>query len=258
MDDDLLARELRRPAYPRAAAYEPRWVLENLMGPNVLWLAESLAEVMHLAPGMRILDMGCGKAVSSVFLAKEFDVQVWAADLWIAPSDNWARIREAGVADRVFPLRVEAHSLPFADGFFDAAVSLDAYHYFGTDDLYIGRYARLVRPGGEIGISVPGLMSELEGDVPGHLQPFWDWQFCSFHSPDWWRHHWERSGQVRVTHADLVPGGWEDWLLWLEVAGRYGYPRGRDPDPSGNSEAAMLRADAGRNLGFARVVARRA
>ena len=35
-----------------------------------------------LEPGMRVLDLGCGKGLSSIFLAKEFGVQVWAADLW--------------------------------------------------------------------------------------------------------------------------------------------------------------------------------
>jgi hypothetical protein len=69
------------PEFPRAATYPPTWALENLMGPNVLWLAESLSQVMDLRPGMRVLDMGCGKAISSIFLAKEFDVQVWATDL---------------------------------------------------------------------------------------------------------------------------------------------------------------------------------
>src|SRR5579872_4718892 len=143
--------------FPRAAGYDPRWVLENLMGPNVLWLTEALTQVLDLQPGMRVLDLGCGRAVSSIFLAREFGVQVWATDLWIPASDNWQRIIDAGVEDRVFPIHAEAHSLPFADGFFDAAVSLDAYHYFGTDDLYLPRFARLVKPGGQIGIVVPGV-----------------------------------------------------------------------------------------------------
>jgi cyclopropane fatty-acyl-phospholipid synthase-like methyltransferase len=72
-------------------------MLENLMGPNAVWLAEALAGVMDLRPGMRVLDMGCGRAISSIFLAKEFGVQVWATDLWIKPSENWARIRAAGL-----------------------------------------------------------------------------------------------------------------------------------------------------------------
>jgi hypothetical protein len=57
---------------------------------------------------------GCGNAVSSIFLAKEFGVQVWTTDLWIGASENWARVCEAGVEERVFPVHAEAHTLPFA------------------------------------------------------------------------------------------------------------------------------------------------
>jgi len=30
-------------------------------------------------------------------------------------------------------LRIEAHDLPFAQEFFDVALSIDSYHYFGVD-----------------------------------------------------------------------------------------------------------------------------
>ena len=50
--------------YPLSAKYSPEWVLENQMGPNALWLMEWLCEIMDLKPGMRVLDMGCGKAMS--------------------------------------------------------------------------------------------------------------------------------------------------------------------------------------------------
>ena len=250
MSDNLSSR-LTLERYPRSAVYDPRWVLDNLMGPNVLWLAEALLEVMPLEPGMRVLDMGCGKAISSIFLAKECGVQVWATDLWIKASDNWARIREAGLQDRVYPIHAEAHALPYADNFFDAAVSFDAYHYFGTDDLYLEYYARFVKPGGKIGIVVPGLSRELIDGLPEHLRPYWPPDFWSFHSPEWWRHHWERTGPVKVEHADLVPAGWKHWLLWLEVCRENGYPSGDE------REMEMLRVDAGRTLGFSRAVARK-
>jgi cyclopropane fatty-acyl-phospholipid synthase-like methyltransferase len=66
-----------------------------------------------------VLDLGCGRAVSSIFLVREIGLQVWATDRWIPASDNWQRISAAGLQDRVFPIHADAHSLPFADGFFD-------------------------------------------------------------------------------------------------------------------------------------------
>lgn len=77
-------------------------------------------------------DLLCGLA--SVFLAREFDLQVWAGDLWIQADGNDHRFREAGLGDRVFPLHIGARSLPFAESFFDAIVCVDACIYFGKDD----------------------------------------------------------------------------------------------------------------------------
>src|SRR5215469_13213189 len=209
--------------FPRSANYE-ELVPGNLMGPHVLWLMESLCTRTELAPGMRVMDLGCGKAISSIFLAREFGLQVWATDLWIAASDNWGRIGAANLEQRVFPIHAEAHELPFAHGFFDALVSLDAYHYFGTDDLYLGYVSRFVRPGGLLGIVVPGVLQELNGEVPAHLASYWQWDWWSFHSPPWWQQHWEKTGLVEVELADSIPRGWEHWLKWLEVCLDAGFP----------------------------------
>ena len=108
---------------------------------------------------------------------------------------------------------------------------------------------RLLRPRGRIGIVVPGLVTELD-EAPAHLRPYWDPDLWTLHSPQWWNRHWERSGRVEVERADLLPGGWSEWLLWLKVC----LEIGADAD---DTEARMLREDAGRNLGFSRVVARR-
>ena len=239
--------------FPRTAKYDTDWIFENSMGPNVLLLTEFLAQAMDLRPGMRILDMGCGRAISSIFLAKEFDLQVWAADLWVTPSENWERICQAEVSDRVFPIHAEARSLPFADGFFDAIVSMDSYHYFGTDDLYLGNhFVQFARPGGQVGIVVPGLAREWAlGEIPAHLRPYWGFEMNSLHSPDWWRSHWEKSGLVHVELADPMPDGWKHWMDSVTVLARLGNV------PGCEEELEMLRVDDGQNLGFSRVVARR-
>ena len=65
------------------------WILDNQMGPNALWLSEFLTQTFDFKPGMRVLDLGCGKGMTSVFLAREFGVQVYAVDLWDNPDKKW-------------------------------------------------------------------------------------------------------------------------------------------------------------------------
>jgi SAM-dependent methyltransferase len=248
---------LKNDKFPRSAKYDPEWVLKGWMGPNVLWLAEWLTEKMDLRPGMRVLDMGCGKALSSVFLAKEFGVQVWANDLWISAAENWQRIKEAGMEDRIFPVHAEAHALPYAEEFFDAAVSLDSYQYYGTDDLYMSYFSKFVKHGGQIGIVVPGLVKDFDGPLPEHLTrprkeggPFWVDDCWCFHTADWWRNHWGHISAVTLKTADIQPEGIKHWVQYekaCEEAGTLMFP----------SEAEALEADGGRYLALVRVIGHR-
>src|SRR5437870_7818312 len=157
--------------FARASGYHPEWVLAGVSSAaNALWLTEWLCESPDLRPGMRVLDLGCGRAMSSIFLRREFGVQVWATDLWFNPTENLQRIRDAGVEDGVFPIHADARSLPFAAEFFDAIVSIDSFVYYGTDDLYLNSLARFVKPGGLVGIAGAGLRREIEGSVPEPLR----------------------------------------------------------------------------------------
>jgi SAM-dependent methyltransferase len=240
--------------YTRSNTYDPDWVYENQMGPHALWLLESLTEVLPIEPGTRVLDLGCGRAMTSIFLAREFGAEVWATDLWIVADDNETRIRAAGVEHLVHAVHAEAHQLPFELDQFDVVVSIDAYQYFGTDDLYLGPLLPYVRAGGRVGIVVPAVFAEFGADVPPDLQPYWQWEFCCFHGPEWWRTHWAKTGLVDVDVADAVPDGRQDWLRFDELTGPMLDGWRRD---AAASSVAMLRADQGRHLGFSRVVARK-
>jgi ubiquinone/menaquinone biosynthesis C-methylase UbiE len=262
-DADQRTREalrvaLAQPRFPRAATYDPLWVMANEMGPNVLWLTEAVCQQMTLSPGMRVLDMGCGRGLSSVFLAREYGVRVWANDLWVKPEAIWQRAREAGVEDQICPIHAEARGLPYAEEFFDAIVCIDSYAYYGTDDLYLPYFARFVRPGGQIGLVVAGLTEELEGAPPEHLtRPqqngvvFWDpSESACFHSTAWWRRHLEQSGLVDVELAQDLEDACGLWLQWERArdgGGFSGFP----------SDAETLERDGGRTIAFPLLVVRR-
>ena len=121
---------------------------------------------------------------------------------------------------------MEAHALPFAHGFFDALVSIDAYHYLGTDDLYLSAVRRLVRPGGPMAIAVPGLSEELE-DGPQRT--------CGRPGTTTGGPATARAGGAgpcAVEVADLIPDGWRLWADGDAMRGEhdlpslYGRPRG--------------------------------
>jgi cyclopropane fatty-acyl-phospholipid synthase-like methyltransferase len=251
-----IKRLLKKPEFPLSNQYESDWILDNQMGPNALWLVEWLLDALPLKPGMRVLDLGCGRSLSSIFLAKEFGVQVWAVDLWITPDHNLKRVEAAGVGASVFPVRAEAHALPFSDDFFDVIVSIDAYHYFGTDVLYLGYLSRFLRPDGYLGIVVPGLMQPIT-EIPDHLarpqsngKVFWEDECWSFKTPDWWQKHWSRNSCVANVRVDTLKEGWRHWYdfeMALEATGKSVFP----------SDTEALERDRGRYIGFVRAIAQR-
>ncbi len=229
--------------YHKSAKYDFDWVIENQMGSNCLWLTESVADKMDLVQGSRLLDFGCGKAVSSIFLAKEYNVNVFASDYWISPSDNMKRIKEAQVDNSVFPIHAEAHQLPFADESFDNIISINSFQFYATSEYYLkNNIGKLLKPDGKIGIVVPGLYNEIDGEVPEYLIKHWEADYYSWHTAQWWERHFQRSGIFEVELADSYEGkdGYNMFLNWGRMLDAYD---------------GLAEEDLGRNITFVRLVA---
>ena len=244
--------------YPRTEKYDSAWIEKNWMGPNPLWLLEDLCQHLELRPGMKVLDMGCGKGLTSIFLAKEYGVTVFANDLWISATDNLKRFEEAGIADKVFPIHAEAHALPYAEGFFDAVIAVDCYHYFGASETYfVDVFSKLAKPGGQLAIVVPGLKREFEKGYPPTLEKLWFPELYAFHSNKWWRNLWEKTGLCEITACyDLedTKSLWQPWADWSIENFEKEFGEGGG---GGDFDAKFLEADKNNDLAMIALAARK-
>lgn len=236
--------------FPRSAQYDPQWIREHSMGENVLFNLESLTALVPLQPGMRVLDLGCGKAISSIFLAKEFQVQVWAVDEAISPTENLARIAAAEVSTTVFPLQASARDLPFPEEYFDAVLVVDAYTYFGTDEKYLPYICKFIRPGGYLAIADVCFTREITTlqQVPPFLRKDFQNYWYFIHSIEWWRQVWEKTGLVHIKAAEYLPAA---DLIRQEYIRDYQDRAHKDPF------ARALAADQQGLISFFRLVAQR-
>ena len=90
--------------------YRQYFTKDYLMGPNSFRL---LDELIRRKPSdvrfHRTLDLGCGFALTSLFIANETDADaVYAYDLWIPATENYRRIRDNHLEDRVIPIHGDA------------------------------------------------------------------------------------------------------------------------------------------------------
>ena len=240
------------------------------MGPNPLWLAEFLSEPFELKPGMRVLDLGCGKGITSVFLAHEYGVQVYAVDFdewgwseatlparpcdpegWTSPDVRWDNAKEHDVEHLIVPIKADARKLPFAKDFFDAIICVDSYFYYGKEDGDFENIIQFLRPGGKIGMVIPGYAKDVSDGVPSYIPEFlgdelWTWETLS-----WWKNHWDKTGFATIDIADTLPNGCELWLRFDEAIHAFG-PPSKFPD-----ETDIFKTDLenGEYIGFIRLIA---
>lgn len=222
------------------------FVKDNLMGPNALLILAELLEKVKLNPDMRLLDLGCGTGLTSAYLAKETGAQIFAADLWINPTDNYNRFKELGVEKQIIPLHVDASKpMPFAAAYFDALISVDAYYYFGTGADYLDTsIVPLLKKGGVIAVGIPGRKDESDGEMLEKMKVHLRGE-TNFHSLGWWKELWQKSKRTQITHAFSMQCHQAAWLDWLES----GYPGIED-------DIAMMTADGGKFLDTVGLIAR--
>lgn len=207
-------------SYPLSETYDKSFLQQNMMGPNAIKLLEELGEREDVAlkPGMRVLDLGCGRGLTSIFLAKEYGVNVFALDLWTPASENYERFKAFGLEDKIVPIHGDVTDLPFADGYFDALVTIDSYHYFGRDETVMDtKIAPYVKPDGQIIIAVPGMKCEFHSQYPDCMLHSWSAEdLDTIRCREYWQTLLEKSSKIHDLRVFEMVGNeelWQDWLL---------------------------------------------
>lgn len=191
----------------------------NGMAPGGLLLAEMLAEELSLKAGDRVLDVGCGRGQSSVFLASRYKVRVVSVDLWIGAQERQRKAARAGLDASITPLQGDiGRGVPIDSESLDAIFCMQSFHCFGTRPWLLRYLASLLKPGGRMGIAQGCFRDEVEVFPPLFTDTGgWNAEYGKYHSPGWWRNHFESSQALEVTLAREVRDGdimWEDDVLY--------------------------------------------
>ena len=188
-----------------------------MMGPNAMRVSEEMASFLDITENTRVLDLGCGCGLSTLLLAQKYGATVFAADLWISPTDNYERFQNFGIADRAIPISVDVtKGLPFAKDYFDLLFSVGAYQYFGTTAESLPALLPYVKKGGYIALAINGIKEEFGENVPDEMRPFWDEEVArAIHSIDWWKNLWEAEKGIEIIDIREMlccKQGWEEWI----------------------------------------------
>src|SRR5215208_4217161 len=85
--------------YPELEGYSRDECYQGFFGGGGLYLAVQMARTLRLKPDDIVLDLGCGKGATSIFLAKHYDVHVVALDLWTSAEFLNEKFKAKGYED---------------------------------------------------------------------------------------------------------------------------------------------------------------
>jgi len=140
-----------------SSLYESDWarfLLGDSFHPGGFRLTERLGELVGLRAGCRVLDVASGRGTSTIFLARRFGCEAVGVEYGTrAVAEAISLAERAGLRGRVSFELGDAERLRFADGEFDAVICECAFCTFPDKAASAFEFARVLKPGGRVGLS---------------------------------------------------------------------------------------------------------
>jgi SAM-dependent methyltransferase len=226
--------------YPELAGYSDEECYEDFFGGGGLYLAVQMVRTLRLKPGDLVLDLGCGKGATSIFLAKHYGVHLVALDLWTSAEFLTEKFKAEGCSGWISAIQMDAtQPLPFPENHFDAIFCMNSFNFYGGSAGYLQHLLKHLKPGGQICIGSEVLTSEFtpqQIETPPDVYAFklpppnetvnvFNDDFLKQHTPGWWKHLFQTSGLMQVDYCHEL----EDADLIYQELVRYEYLHQTDP-----------------------------
>ncbi len=178
-----------------------RALLGGVLHPGGLRTTANLAHQLNLGANEMLLDVACGPGQSARYLAETVGCQVTAIDYSVR---SVTETRECG-GGRVRCVVGDGERLPFPDASFDAVIIECSLCLFADKVTAVREMARVLRPGGRIGVADLALEQSLPSGLPEALA--WTACLAGAQSTAAYFEMLQTAGFVQVTTAD------ESWAL---------------------------------------------
>lgn len=144
--------------------------------PGGLALTRRLAERLRLRSGLRVLDVASGPGATARLLAIDYDVTVDGIDLGATTVETARKDTEAaGLSAKVRFHLGDAERIPLPDNTFDAVICECAFCTFPDKAAAAAEFARVLRPGGRVGITDVTITDQ---GLPAELTTLAAWVAC--------------------------------------------------------------------------------
>lgn len=177
-----------------------------------------LSRYLELRPGERILDVACGSGYWTRKLAATCGCTAVGIDL--SETEIAVAQRHHSGAHCTY-LQSSAETLPFPTATFDKVISVCALEHFSSDTAALAEMARVLKPGGILGISVDSMSGPFvtESYRKWHAQEHF---VRNYYDLDSFRTKLQGAGFLPLEHRYLLTSRFTCWAFRLNR--RYRFP----------------------------------